>query len=577
MNTRRRGIAPPKLENSILIEVPKELSDPHVVLYRALRDSVAGYKPEYTKCICQHTKRSNWIVMINREFDASFLFGKKLSYDKYTLDIQDPNVSRNLYVCTLRLHWLSPDTTIDEITRFIRANVHLEDIYVDRERYRGEELKDVENGVYRVKIKTTKLERERVDRLIGKKELSDQRTLITRIGDPIMCYFCEAYGHTQADCETKKIKGNLKCSKCLRRGHTTEECSIAKRTATYNAFEQDENGILNDVYDANRQDSKELQNVSQHLVNVVAQTSASQANVSLINDSQTNVSQANVSQATVSQANVSQATVSQANVSQATVSQANVSQANVSQANASQVSVSQASASQLSVSQASVSQANVSQANASQVSVSQASASQLSVSQASVSQANAEQANATVHTNLHLTTINVQPTSQHEQEADSKIDPESLEDSESKKRKNRSINSTPGNNKKINSDLTDEEEDLEDEAELDSINNSNETMETDSEKIMSKPAEAAAQNANNNQKETDKVKNDSSSLRPVKGDAAPVGASVTKNKTSLTTKPESSSQKPPPKKEENFSRTTRSQSHSSHERLSTVYSKNIRS
>jgi hypothetical protein len=75
--------APPKLENSVLIKVPRDLQSPHITLNRAMRDSIQHYKAEYTKSICQINKRNQWLVRVSKEFNAAILIGQKITYENH--------------------------------------------------------------------------------------------------------------------------------------------------------------------------------------------------------------------------------------------------------------------------------------------------------------------------------------------------------------------------------------------------------------------------------------------------------------------------------------------------------------
>jgi hypothetical protein len=230
----------PKYQNSILIKVPRELSTPHIALYRALRDNLDNFKTEHIKIICQLKKKFDWLIGFDKAYDANQLIGKKLSCEKYSLDILDPNATSEFYSCTLRVHFLPPIISSDSISRYIRSQINIEAIEIERERYRAEELSNIENGILRIKLRTKRQEKTKIDTILGKKVIKGFKVLITRVGDPVICYYCEQYGHLQSNCEEKIRRRNLQCDKCHKKGHSTEECNFAKRLNVQNEQDDEE-------------------------------------------------------------------------------------------------------------------------------------------------------------------------------------------------------------------------------------------------------------------------------------------------------------------------------------------------
>jgi hypothetical protein len=125
--------------------------------------------------------------------------------------------------------------------------VNTASIEIEREKYRAEELSNVENGITRVKLRVKRQDKCKVDAIIGKKIIESFKALITREGDPIICYYCEQYGHLQTNCEERIRKRNLQCGKCYRKGHTTEDCNLARGINAQN--EQDDDEELEDAFD----------------------------------------------------------------------------------------------------------------------------------------------------------------------------------------------------------------------------------------------------------------------------------------------------------------------------------------
>ena len=93
-------------------------------------------------------------------------------------------------------------------------------LYLDneREKWKGAE---VQNGVFKVKVEFNFDYYERLLEWAGINIIGGYSALIQVCGAPMKFFFCKKYGHVRKNC----TRASLKCNKCNRKGHNTEECN----------------------------------------------------------------------------------------------------------------------------------------------------------------------------------------------------------------------------------------------------------------------------------------------------------------------------------------------------------------
>jgi hypothetical protein len=230
-----------RVENALLYKLPATIINPHLAIIRALTaSSNFGLDTKMIKCISQYNrKKTHWAVLIDKSVNASQFVGKSIDIENHSVMTLDLN-SSNDYSCTLRIYWLPLGVDIERVKAELRLLFKPEAIEVTKEKYRAEEAKHVENGIIRVRITVKRDLKPNIDAFIGKRALLNSQVRIIRVGDPIFCFYCEQEGHVQANCIEKQRKKELKCSKCQKNGHSVEECSLAKRTATTHDDDEDD-------------------------------------------------------------------------------------------------------------------------------------------------------------------------------------------------------------------------------------------------------------------------------------------------------------------------------------------------
>ena len=88
-----------------------------------------------------------------------------------------------------------------------------------------EEMKNIKNGVVRIKINYDYASHTKLLSNVGISKLGGQSLLVQISGHPPKCTHCLEFGHARRECE----KAKLKCSKCNKIGHEKEQCSFAKQ------------------------------------------------------------------------------------------------------------------------------------------------------------------------------------------------------------------------------------------------------------------------------------------------------------------------------------------------------------
>jgi len=84
----------------------------------------------------------------------------------------------------------------------------------------------ISSGIVRIKIQyPTSLDAKIRAHIIGKRTICRRQLIVSIAGDKPKCTLCDQEGHVRKNCP----KLDVVCGRCRRRGHTTSECSDAKR------------------------------------------------------------------------------------------------------------------------------------------------------------------------------------------------------------------------------------------------------------------------------------------------------------------------------------------------------------
>ena len=93
---------------------------------------------------------------------------------------------------------------------------------IENEKCREEEMKYIENGIIRIKVKyNLESHSEFLQNVVSIKEICVNKVLIQLCGNLPKCLHCSQLGHLSSNCELKKILFKM-CKKW------TSECNLAK-------------------------------------------------------------------------------------------------------------------------------------------------------------------------------------------------------------------------------------------------------------------------------------------------------------------------------------------------------------
>ena len=181
--------------------------------------------------ISQFKNNKTWIVSLKENLKNEAYFKQKVKVLNEETIIMDPNYSNPFFVATLRFHWLPHGFPIDFCGEVVKHKVKgIESLEVEKEHYKNEKFNHLENGVIRVKVSCVKESKNEIINIQGITKIRDFRSLITVVGQPKTCIFCDQTGHIQKECTLAK----LTCAKCNFKGHDEKNCTYAEKLKAIN-------------------------------------------------------------------------------------------------------------------------------------------------------------------------------------------------------------------------------------------------------------------------------------------------------------------------------------------------------
>ena len=197
-------------------------------IFENLKQHIGKQDLKYIKTIMQFRSNKIWIIAFEEAFSCSSLLGKSISILGCQGKIEDANSieTREVFLTgVLRVHWLPLLLDQIEISKFLKSQIPLEIICLEKEKCKEEGMEFIENGIVRIKIKYKLEDHEKLLKdIIGIQNVANNKVLIQLNGHPPKCLRCSSFGHLSFNC----VKKSERCSKCNKSGHNSDECNIAK-------------------------------------------------------------------------------------------------------------------------------------------------------------------------------------------------------------------------------------------------------------------------------------------------------------------------------------------------------------
>jgi hypothetical protein len=219
-------------KNSVFItlkskEVIYTRKDIYIGLYNMKDDNLT----KSIDCISQYNTNNTWVISFTDKFKASTLSGcqVKIINEEANIEFMEPNSINNGPIYSVyRVQWLPHHFPKDDLKKYFKKfndKIEILNIYEETCRYENVKMDHIKNGNLRVKIKFPVAEIEKINIATGMVYINGFKVILTKIGDPPKCLFCNKNGHFKKDCD--KIK--LKCENCNKRGHIKDSCNLANR------------------------------------------------------------------------------------------------------------------------------------------------------------------------------------------------------------------------------------------------------------------------------------------------------------------------------------------------------------
>ena len=193
-------------------------------IYEAFEKILSANELKMITAIGQQPSNNNWLVLFDKTYKVETLFGKIMDVRGRKASLLDP-IEKKQNEDALRFSWLPPNVKADDIRLYLTNNkVKTDDIIgIRKEKCKNEKIAHLSSSTILVRLK--KQNEEFIENLQGYHQWLGTKVCIERIGGPQKCFFCKNIGHYKKDCEKYKTK----CEKCNGRGHTVDQCTLAKR------------------------------------------------------------------------------------------------------------------------------------------------------------------------------------------------------------------------------------------------------------------------------------------------------------------------------------------------------------
>ena len=256
-----------KFENCCKLVVDKNSKVNSKTVFEAIKNSTNA--EEYAKIVSIYAFKSQnvWIIELKDANSHLEFINKCIKVNETIYTLIDANVRAHtinlepkIFTLTaiLRIHWLPASLNSYEIQKFLEEKCKIRSLEVVKE-YIGESFKpyiinekslhdkNINNGVFRVKVKYDVDVHDHLLDLMGIVDIGGLRALIELVGQPPKCLFCKNFGHYRKDCGKKK----LKCSKCNKIGHEASGCNAASRFFSSESNENEEYVGMENEMDTN--------------------------------------------------------------------------------------------------------------------------------------------------------------------------------------------------------------------------------------------------------------------------------------------------------------------------------------
>ncbi len=179
-----------------------------------------------------------WIVKLDlANSDILNVVGKELNFSSEKIVIKDPRVAeKRTSQSILKFFWLPPGFNKGYLKKFVmdqgikECNI----VSIENEYYSIDGMAHVENGTVRVKISHDSSDRNRIVDISGISFIGEDKCLISVVGAPPRCIFCEAFGHVKKECKI----ANLRCDECGFLGHLKKDHSLAEKIKSINRLKK---------------------------------------------------------------------------------------------------------------------------------------------------------------------------------------------------------------------------------------------------------------------------------------------------------------------------------------------------
>ena len=253
---------------SLVLRLPRKVSDG--VNRRTILKSLfvlMGEQIHNVDYVSQQYNNWIWRITFKKEFDVSFLVGKKVNIGGVDVELEDFLEFNSFRYSTYKVMWLPHEFPLPQAVEFFKKNGDSVSVTASEE-----VVTEKDDGLPEIKVKTgnllvkVKQKKDSKDlNILGIQNVSKHKCFVNKLGSKPKCLRCEEVGHIRKNCP----RNSLTCKKCKKTGHVAEQCNMALATAAPVEELPDEDDTLEDApkeLEEATTSSEELENLNQENV-----------------------------------------------------------------------------------------------------------------------------------------------------------------------------------------------------------------------------------------------------------------------------------------------------------------------
>ena len=207
-------------------------------VYKAIKEALSPEELALVQTIGHYSSTKNWIIEFKNPAAYLSSLNRKITLEgtsfylndanKFFANNETPAQKASSMIAFIRVHWLPPTFNARLIESHLKKELKCLTSITEIRKEKMSQNTSINNNVFRVKVtfetNDSGTSFEKIKKYMGSHKVDGFEALFQLSGMPPKCLYCNEYGHMRGDCPNK-----VKCTKCFRNTHTSEQCNMAKR------------------------------------------------------------------------------------------------------------------------------------------------------------------------------------------------------------------------------------------------------------------------------------------------------------------------------------------------------------